>query len=150
LPRVYRSRPRRKPVELWHLRSHVSRQAGPTAIFEDAKRLTADLPEVAESTSYRTPALKVRGSAFCRMWNSQEHDRDQVHDTEVLVVFCDPNEKAALIESAGGVLFSTPHYDGYGAMLVRLSEIAMDDLADYLETSYRVKAPPSLRRILDS
>jgi hypothetical protein len=51
---------------------------------------------------------------------------------------------------AGGVLFSTPHYDGYGAMLVRLSEIAMDDLADYLETSYRVKAPPSLRRILDS
>lgn len=72
-----------------------------------------------------------------------------MHDTEVLVVFCDLEEKPALIESSGGVLFTTPHYDGYGAMLVRLADVDLDDLADVLEDSYRLKAPASLRTLLD-
>jgi hypothetical protein len=120
------------------------------ATFEDVKRLAADLPEVTESTSYGTPSLAVRGKSFCRMWSAREHDRDDVHDTEVLVVFCDLDEKAALLASSGGVLFSTPHYEGYGAMLIRLDDVTTDDLADYLEDSYRLKAPASLRKILDA
>jgi hypothetical protein len=119
------------------------------ATFDDVRQLVADLPEVTESTSYGTPALKVRGKGFCRLWAAREHNRDGVHDTEVLVVFCALEEKATLIESSRGVLFSTPHYDGYGAVLVRLADVIIDDLADYLEISYRTKAPPALRRILD-
>ena len=119
------------------------------ATFADVKRLAGDLPEVTESTSYGTPALKVRGKSFCRMWSPREHARDGVHDTDVLVVFCDLEGKSSLIESAGGVLFSTPHYEGYGAVLVRLADVDLDDLADYLEDSYRLKAPASLRRLLD-
>jgi hypothetical protein len=119
------------------------------ATFDDVSRLTADLPEVAEATSLGTPALAVRGKSFCRLWSVREHARDGVRDTEVLVVFCDLEEKPALIESSGGALFSTPHYDGYGAMLVRLGDIGLDDLADVLEDSYRLKAPASLRKALD-
>jgi hypothetical protein len=114
------------------------------ATFDDCKRLTAHLPEVSESTSYGTPSLTVRKKSFCRMWGDREHDRDDVHDTEVLVVFCDLDEKPALIESSGGVLFSTPHYEGYGAMLIRLDDVDLDDLAGYLEDSYRLKAPKTL------
>jgi hypothetical protein len=119
------------------------------ATFADVRRLTADLPDVTVGTSYGTPALKVRGTGFCRMWGEREHDRDDVHDTDVLVVFCDVDEKRALIDSSHGVLFSTPHYDGYGAMLVRLADVDLDDLADWLENSYRIKAPPTLRRRLE-
>lgn len=119
------------------------------ATFDDVKRLTADLPEVEESTSYGTPALEVRGKSFCRMWSEREHERDDVHDTDVLVVFCDVEEKAALIESSGGVLFSTPHYEGHGGMLVRLADVDLDDLADHLEASYRRRAPRSILRRLD-
>jgi hypothetical protein len=119
------------------------------ATFDDVRRLTADLPEVTESTSFGTPALAVRGKSFCRLWSAREHARDGVHDTEVLVVFCDLEEKPALIESSGGMLFSTPHYDGYGAMLVRLDDVDLDDLADVLEDSYRLKAPASLLKALD-
>lgn len=119
------------------------------ATFEDVKRAVADLPEVTESTSYGTPAMKVRAKSFCRMWSEREHDRDGVHDTEVLVVFCDVDEKAVLIESSGGVLFSTPHYDGYGAMLIRLADVTLEDLTDYLEDSYRLRAPAPLRKLLD-
>jgi hypothetical protein len=117
--------------------------------FADVRRLTAHMPEVSESTSYGTPSLKVRKKGFCRLWSEREHDRDDVHDTEVLVVFVELEEKSALIGSSGGVLFSTPHYEGYGAMLVRLDDVDLDDLAGYLEDSYRLKAPRTLLKQLD-
>lgn len=120
------------------------------ATFQDVKRAAADLPEVAESTSYGTAALKVRGKSFCRMWGDREHQRDRVDDTEVLVVYVDVDEKDALIDASDGVLFSTPHYDGYGAMLIRLEDVTPDDLADFLEESYRLKAPRTLLRRLDA
>ena len=116
--------------------------------FEEAKELVGHLPEVTESTSYGTASLKVRGKSFCRMWGEREYHRYGVHDTEVLVVFCDVDEKPLLIDMSDGTLFTTPHYDGYGAVLIRLQDVARDDLAAYLEESYLLKAPPSLRRSL--
>ena len=113
--------------------------------FDDIKDLAAHLEGVEESTSYGTPALKVRGKSFCRMWGEREYDHYGVHDTEVLVVFCELDEKPVLIESSGGSLFTTPHYDGHGAVLVRLVDVDRDDLAGYLEESYLLKAPPSRR-----
>ena len=93
------------------------------ATFEDVRRLAAELPEVTETTSYGTPAMAVRKKSFCRLWGEREHRRDGVDDSEVLVVFCDADEKGALIDASGGVLFSTPHYEGYGAMLIRLADV---------------------------
>jgi hypothetical protein len=122
------------------------------ATFDDCVRLTAHLPEVEQSTSYGTPALTVRGKSFCRLWGDREHDRDGVDpdETEVLVVFCDLDEKDALIESSGGTVFSTPHYDGYPAMVIRLADVDLDDLVGYLEDSYRIKAPKRLLKLLDA
>ena len=119
------------------------------ATFDDVRRLGMRLPEVTESTFYGTPALKVRGKGFCRMWSEREHNRDDVHDTEVLVVFCEPEVKEVLLENHPGVLFSTPHYEGYGAMLIRLADVELDDLAEWLEDSYRRRAPATLTRQLD-
>jgi hypothetical protein len=119
------------------------------ATFEDVKALVEHLPGVTVSTSYGTPALKVRAKSFCRMWGEREHDRYDVHDTEVLVVFCELDAKAFLIETGGGSLFTTPHYDGSGAVLIRLGDVDGDDLAGLLEESYLLKAPPSLRSELD-
>ena len=119
------------------------------ATFEDVRRLGMQLPEVTEGTFYGTAALKVDGKGFCRMWSEREHNRDSVHDTEVLVVFCEPEAKNTLLENHPDVLFSTPHYEGYGAMLVRLAEVRLDDLAEWLEDSYRRRAPAGLIRRLD-
>ena len=116
------------------------------ATFDDVKRLTAHLPEVEEGTSYGTPALRVRGRSFCRLWSEREHRRDHVHDTEVLVIFCELDLKDILIESSPGVLFSTPHYEGYGAILIRLADVSHDALSEYLEDSYSLRAPASLLR----
>ena len=37
------------------------------ASFDDVVRLCANLPSVTVSTSYGTPALKVKGKSFCRL-----------------------------------------------------------------------------------
>ena len=120
------------------------------ATLGDVLRLGMALPEVVESTSYGTPALKVRKKLVCRMWGEREHNRDDVHDTEVLVLFCEPEMKQVLLDNHPGVLFTVPHYDGYGAVLVRLADVEFDDLADWIEDSYRLKAPPTLLRQLDA
>ena len=88
--------------------------------FDDVRRLGLRLPEVTESTWYGTPGLKVRNKGFCRLWGEREHRRDQVHDTEVLVVFCEMEMKPVLLENHPDVLFTVAHYDGHGAVLVRL------------------------------
>ena len=119
------------------------------ATFDDVRRLGLALPEMVESTSYGTPALKVRKKLICRLWSEREYRRDSVDDTEVLVVFCELDMKQVLLDNHPDVLFTVPHYDGYGAVLVRMADVDLDDLADLLEDSYRLKAPSTLIRQLD-
>lgn len=118
------------------------------ASYEDVRRIGMAFPEALEGSSYRRmPALKVRGRPFCRLWSPREHERDGIHDGEVLVVFCDPEAKEALIEASGGGLFETPHYEGHGAVLVHLPKVSLEELGAYLEWSYRLRAP---RRLVDA
>jgi hypothetical protein len=42
------------------------------------------------------------------------------------------------------VLFSTAHYAGHPAMLVRLADVSLELLAEILEDSYRSRAPAHL------
>jgi hypothetical protein len=116
--------------------------------FADVVRLSAQLPEVEQSTSWGTPALKVRGRSFCRLWGAREHARYAIGGSEVLVVFCELEWKQTLLDAASDVLFTTPHYDGHGSVLVRLADVELDELFGYLEASYLLKAPQSLRNQL--
>ena len=104
------------------------------------------LPGVEVSTWYGTPGLKVGGKGFCRMWSDREYKRDGIDtaDTEVLVVMCDVDEKQALIDAAGGVLFSTAHYEGHGGMLIRQADVDLASLEDHLLDSWYTKATPKL------
>lgn len=117
--------------------------------FSDAVAITTTWPGLSVDTWYGTPGLKVGGKGFCRMWSQREHDRDDVHDTEVLVVLSDLDEKQMLIDASHGVLFSTPHYEGHGGMLIRLAEVEPADLAGYLADSYRLKASKTLLKRFD-
>ena len=103
--------------------------------WSDAVRLTANLPEVEESTWYRTPALKVRGKAFCRMKEDGEN---------LVVRVVDLEDKEALLQSDGEVFHTTPHYDGYPFVLVRLAAVPCPMLAELLEDAWRCVAPKSL------
>jgi hypothetical protein len=105
------------------------------ASWDDVVAIGTALPEVEESTWFRTPALKVRGKSFCRM----------KEDGETLVIqVIDLDDKEALLRSEPEVFFTTPHYDGYAYVLVRLDRIGRDQLAELVEDAWRLRAPKSL------
>lgn len=105
------------------------------ASWADVVAAGAALPEVEESTWYRTPALKVRGKSFCRM----------KEDGELLVVrVIDLADKEALLRGEPDVFTTTPHYDGYAYVLVRLERIGRAQLGELLEDAWRCMAPKAL------
>ena len=110
--------------------------------YDELVARTVDWPGVTSGTWYGTPALKVAGKGFARTWSDREYHRDGIDDSEVLVVLCDPEEKAALIDAGEGLLFETPHYHGHGAVLIRLVAAGIEDVLGHVEESYRLKASP--------
>jgi hypothetical protein len=52
--------------------------------------------------------------------------------------------KEALLASDADVFFTTPHFDGYPSVLIRLDKIAVDDLREVVVDAWLVQAPKKL------
>lgn len=111
------------------------------ASVDDVRRLALSLPETVEKPSYGSPGFRVKDKLFARI-------RD---DGESLLVYVgDLGEKEALLRSDDDVLFTEPHYDGHPTVLVRISEIDVQDLEDYLIDSWRLRAPKRVLAAYDA
>jgi len=98
--------------------------------WDDVVRIGSAFPGVEVATSYGTPALKA-GSLMCRLRT----------DPDALVMrVTDMGEREALLQGQPAVFFSTPHYDGWPYVLVRLSEVDPVELGELLEEAWRVFA----------
>jgi hypothetical protein len=56
----------------------------------------------------------------------------------------DLGEKELLLADEGGVYFTTPHFDGYPAVLVRIPDLARldaDELRDLVAGAWLTRAP---------
>jgi hypothetical protein len=113
--------------------------------FDDVVATTADLPDVVEGLSYGTPALRVKGRLFCRLWGEKD-TRESGVAGDVLVVFCELHKKEELLADSDGSIFTAPHYDGYGAVLVDLTNVKEKHLAELVRASYLLRAPVTVRR----
>jgi hypothetical protein len=99
------------------------------------------LPETEEGTWFRTPCLRVRKKSFCRM----------KEDGETLVVrVVDLEDKDALLRSDPGVFHTTPHYDGYAYVLVRLAQVDPVQLRELIEDAWRLCAPKRVLAAYDA
>ena len=52
--------------------------------------------------------------------------------------------KHALIADDPGVFFTTPHFDGYAAILARLDRISAEDLEELIVEAWLIRAPKRL------
>lgn len=102
--------------------------------YEDVRELGLALPGVEDSTSYGTPALKVKGRLIVRL----------KEDGETLVVRIGFEDRQKRIEADPQVFFVTDHYLNYPAMLVRLPLVRRDVLRGLLEGAWERMAPKSL------
>lgn len=101
--------------------------------FQKLQLATRGLPNVIETTSYGTPALKVGKKLLAR-----------VKDAETIVLMCPLDEKEMLLAAAPDLYFETDHYKGWPAILVRVHLIAPDELRHRLERTFMTQAPKTL------
>lgn len=62
----------------------------------------------------------------------------------VAVRVSDEGVKLALVADDPGVYFTTPHFDGYPVVLVRLAEIPRDELEELVTEAWLDRAPRRL------
>src|SRR5215204_485139 len=111
-----------------------------TPTFATVRKLGLGLPDVEESTSYGEPSLKVGGQMFaCIASNKQA-------EPGTLVVRLDFEQRDELVAAEPDVYYLKPHYVPYPCVLVRLSRIRRDALADLLLSGGEVVSARKRRR----
>lgn len=121
------------------------------ATWDDVRRIALGLPATEESESRGLPQWKVRGKGFAweRPLRTADYEAlgDDAPSGPILGVRTpDVMVKEALVADDPAVYFTTPHFDGYPAVLVRLEEIAVDELEELMVEAWITQAPKRLAK----
>jgi hypothetical protein len=125
------------------------------ATLDDVARIASDLPEVTEGERYGNRTWLVAGKAFAwdRPFSKADIRRfgDQTPpDGPILAVRVeDLSEKEAVLAANPDTFFTIPHFDGYSAVLIKLTEVSARALRDALTDGWLACAPPALARQLE-
>jgi hypothetical protein len=108
---------------------HLPASSVVVATMKDLDELALALPETTKETSDDgRPSYLVHGKAFC-FHRSQRRDAVDPETGErlddVLVFRVDgPDAKELVLADPRGVYFTTPHFNGYPAVLIRIPDLA--------------------------
>ncbi len=120
------------------------------ATWDDVARLARALPEVTEEPTHdQNRSWRVRDKAFAWERPLRRKDVAELGDAAPAgPVLCasvpDVGVRAALIADSPEVYFTTAHFHGYPAVLVRLDEIGTGELAELLDEAWACRAPRRL------
>jgi hypothetical protein len=125
------------------------------ADLQDVRRLVLQLPGALERQGRDgTVSWTVRGTGF--VWErpaaqgGPRGPRPAAPTGTVLgVKVADLGVKQALLAADPEVVFTTPHFDGYPAVLVRLDDIGLADLEELVVDAWRTRASKRQREQLD-
>ena len=119
--------------------------------WDDVRRIALALPETSERTSHGNASWRVRDKLF--VWERPLRRADVLALGDgapagpILGARVEHlGAKDALLADDPGVYFTTPHFDGYRAILVRLDEIGLDELEEVIVEAWLVQAPKRLAR----
>jgi hypothetical protein len=119
------------------------------ADLEDVRRIALRLPETSERPQWGNASWRVRDKPFVWERPLRPADLRALGDTApegpILGVRVEHLiAKEALLADDPRVYFTTPHFDGYPAVLVRLDEIALDELEEVIAEAWLCQAPKRL------
>lgn len=119
--------------------------------WEDVRRIALALPETSERESRDLRQWRVKDKGF--VWERPLRRADvealgeRVPDGPILGARVEHlGAKEALLADDPGVFFTTPHFDGYPAILVRLDRIGPDDLNELITEAWLARAPKRLAK----
>ncbi len=119
------------------------------ATWDDVQRLALALPETSEAISREQRHWRVKDKSF--VWErplrradlealGAEAPQGPILGARVEHLIA----KEALLADDPDVYFTTPHFDGYPAVLVQLERIGLDDLQELVVEAWLARAPKRL------
>ena len=116
------------------------------ADWDDVRRIALALPETGERSSRDKASWRVRDKLFVWERPLRPADLRALGDAAptgpVLGARVEHlGAKEALLADDPGVFFTTPHFDNYPAILVRLDAITVEDLEEVVVEAWLARAP---------
>jgi hypothetical protein len=113
------------------------------------RHLVAAIPGARDDSSEDRLAFGCGERGFA--WTFMQRDTPKQKrwpNLEVLAISCPLETKALLIEAAPDIYFNDPHYNGFPAVLTRLTAIGEDELAERLAAavSYQMSRPAKRKK----
>jgi hypothetical protein len=119
------------------------------ATWDDVRRIALALPETSERVSREKRQWRVKDKLF--VWERPLRPKEiealgaDAPDGPILGARVEHvGAKEALLADDPRVYFTTPHFDGYAAILVRLDRIASEDLDEVVTEAWLARAPQRL------
>lgn len=126
------------------------------ATWDDVRRIALALPESSEVSSRGRASWRVREKLF--VWERPLRPKEVEalgEDAPKGAILGARVEhlgaKEALLADDPAVFFTTPHFDGYPAILVLLERIALDELEELIVEAWLARAPKRVaKQYIDS
>jgi len=119
----------------------------------DLDELALAMPEATKRVEDGRPTYLVHGKMFCfhRSPRKDAVDPETGERLEDVLAFrvADLGVKELLLSDARGIYFTTPHWDGYAAVLVRIPQLERldrDELRDLVEEAWLTRAQKRLAK----
>jgi hypothetical protein len=119
--------------------------------WEDVRRIALALPETSERVSRELCQWRVKDKLF--VWERPLRRGEiealgaEAPDGPILGARVEHlGAKEALLAEEEHVFFTTPHFDGYPAILVRLDRITARDLDEVIVEAWLARAPSRLAK----
>lgn len=126
------------------------------ATWDDVRRIALALPETEERVeATRGQVWFVKSKRFAWQRPLRTSDIEALGDaapTGDILCLSTPDEetKRALVASEPDIFFTTPHFDGYAAVLLRLEQIDRGFLAEVVTDAWLCRAPKRLAAEFDA
>jgi hypothetical protein len=119
------------------------------ANWDDVRRLALSLPETDERESRGNRQWRVKDKLFVWERPLRGSDLEALGEAAPVGPILGARvehlvAKEALVADDSGDYFTTPHFDGYPAILVKLDEISVPDLEEITVEAWLARAPKRL------
>jgi hypothetical protein len=124
------------------------------ATMADLDELALAMPQATKELSEDgRPSYHVHGKLFCfhrgRRRDATDPDTGERLDDVLMFRVADQGVKELMLADDRGIFFTTPHFDGYPAVLMRIPDLARldrDELEDAVVEAWLTRAQKSIAK----